>query len=132
MLRKVRRGLKRTVPPEQATQQAINDEVRRVRALPADEFAKIGAAFTDAESIFEALEVADGRATVLLRASWLRTLDPARGDRLPKRGDGGLPPEALIGAEELRAIHAAATGRAGRRQAALPLIAVSHMWLSKV
>lgn len=109
------------------TRRAIEAEVRRVRALPPAETASVGKEFTEAEAIFSTLEEAEGEATVLVRASWLRA---QRGHRLPKRGSQ-LPPEALIGASELRAIFHAASGRDGRKQQALPFIAVSHFWRTK-
>ena len=111
------------------TSAAIEAEWQRLQSLSAAEVQEIGGNFTRPEAIFDALELAGGEATVLLRASWLRR-QRGHGARLPKRGSS-LPPSALISAAELRAIYAAARGRVGRKHASLPLIAVSHMWRSK-
>jgi hypothetical protein len=114
--------------PADETRQVIEAELKRVRALPAEEREALGSEFTDPEAIFACLEEADGRATVLLRASWVRSL--RRGQLLPKRGSP-LPPGATIDAAELRKIYKEAHGRSGQRQVAIPLIAVSHYWRTK-
>ena len=100
-----------------------------MKSLPKEEVEHIGAKFTDPEAIFEAIEQADGHATVLLRASWLRKQHGSA--RLPRRGASDLPMDALIDASELRSIYSSAIGRVGSKQRTLPLIAVSHMWRSK-
>ena len=118
------------------TQEAIRAEVDRVRQLPPAELAKLGTKYTDPEALWEALGALDGKATLILRGSWLKT---QRGGRLPKRGDK-LPPEALITVQELREIHAKALALPGRYNAkggptrpekALPAIALSHYWRTK-
>ena len=112
------------VEAEETTRLAIQAEVERVRELPPEDRARYGVEFTDPEALFAALEEADGEATILLRASWLRTLRK-RTDRLPKRG-APLPAKATIGVPELRAIYAKATSTRS-----LPFIAVSHFWRAK-
>ena len=109
------------------TQEAIRAEVDRVRQLPPAELAKLGTKYTDPEALWEALGALDGKATLILRGSWVKK---QRGGRLPKRGDK-LPSEALITVQELREIHAKAKG--GRRppSKALPAIALSHYWRTK-
>ena len=109
------------------TQEAIRAEVDRVRQLPPAELAKLGTKYTDPEALWEALGALDGKATLILRGSWVKK---QRGGRLPKRGDE-LPSEALITVQELREIHAKAKG--GRRppSKALPAIALSHYWRTK-
>ena len=114
--------------PAEETRLAIEAELKRVRALPAEERDALGSEFTDPEAIFACLEEVDGKATVLLRASWVRSL--RRGQLLPKRGSP-LPPGATIDAAELRKIYKEAHGRSGQRQVAIPLIAVSHYWRTK-
>lgn len=109
------------------TQAAIQAELVRVQQLSPSERATLGSDFTEADAVWQALSENDGQATVLLRASWLRT---RKGERLPKRGDP-LPPNALIGVAELRCIYEAAHGRVGKKHTALPLIVVSHFWRSK-
>merc|ERR1711965_693590 len=86
------------------TQEAIRAEVDRVRQLPPAELAKLGTKYTDPEALWEALGALDGKATLILRASWVKK---QRGGRLPKRGDQ-LPSEALITVQELREIYAKA------------------------
>ena len=86
------------------TQEAIRAEVDRVRQLPPAELAKLGTKYTDPEALWEALGALDGKATLILRGSWVKK---QRGGRLPKRGDK-LPSEALITVQELREIHAKA------------------------
>jgi len=105
------------------TQEAIRAEVDRVRQLPPAELAKLGTKYTDPEALWEALGALDGKATLILRGSWVKK---QRGGRLPKRGDK-LPSEALITVQELREIHAKAKTRYG----ALPAIALSHYWRTK-
>ena len=83
------------------TQEAIRTEIGRVRQLPPAELAKLGTKYTDPEALWEALGALNGKATLILRASWVKT---QRGGRLPKRG-ALLPPEAFITVEELREIH---------------------------
>lgn len=95
-----------------------------MRALPSEEAARIGLEYTEADAIWRHLDEMDGEATLLLRASWLRK---QRGSLLPKRGTP-LPEEATIRSPELRDIYHAAKGKTGRRQVALPFIAVSHYW----
>ena len=73
------------------TQEAIRTEIARVRQLPPAELAKLGTKYTDPEALWEALGALNGKATLILRATWVKT---QRGGRLPKRGDK-LPPEAL-------------------------------------
>ena len=109
------------------TQEAIRAEVDRARQLPPAELAKLGTKYTDPEALWEALGALDGKATLILRGSWVKK---QRGGRLPKRGDK-LPSEALITVQELREIHAKAKG--GRRppSKALPAIALSHYWRTK-
>ena len=118
------------------TQEAIRAEVDRVRQLPPAELAKLGTKYTDPEALWEALGALDGKATLILRGSWVKK---QRGGRLPKRGDK-LPPEALITVQELREIHAKALALPGRYNAkggptrpekALPAIALSHYWRTK-
>ena len=104
------------------TQEAIRAEVDRVRQLPPAELAKLGTKYTDPEALWEALGALDGKATLILRGSWVKK---QRGGRLPKRGDK-LPPEALITVQELREIHAKA-----KAKKALPAIALSHYWRTK-
>ena len=105
------------------TQAAIRAEVNRVRQLPPAELEKLGTKYTDPEALWEALGALDGKATLILRGSWVKK---QRGGRLPKRGDK-LPDEALITVQELREIHAKAKTRRG----ALPAIALSHYWRTK-
>ena len=105
------------------TQEAIRAEVDRVRQLPPAELAKLGTKYTDPEALWEALGALDGKATLILRGSWVKK---RRGGRLPKRGDK-LPPEALITVQELREIHKKAKTLYG----ALPAIALSHYWRTK-
>lgn len=114
--------------PQHRTQQAISAEVARIKRLPFTEQERIGANFREGSAIFDALGAADGDATLLLRASWLRRQRAA--DRLPKRGDK-LPPEATISADELRTIYANACGRNGRGQTLVPLIVLSHFWRAR-
>ena len=118
------------------TQEAIRAEVDRVRQLPPAELAKLGTKYTDPEALWEALGALDGKATLILRGSWVKK---QRGGRLPKRGDK-LPPEALITVQELREIHAKALalpesweaqGGPSRPEKALPAIALSHYWRTK-
>ena len=118
------------------TQEAIRAEVDRVRQLPPAELAKLGTKYTDPEALWEALGALDGKATLILRGSWVKK---QRGGRLPKRGDK-LPSEALITVQELREIHAKALALPGRYNAkggptrpekALPAIALSHYWRTK-
>ena len=104
------------------TQEAIRAEVDRVRQLPPAELAKLGTKYTDPEALWEALGALDGKATLILRGSWVKK---QRGGRLPKRGDT-LPPDALITVQELREIHAKANANK-----ALPAIALSHYWRTK-
>ena len=104
------------------TQEAIRAEVDRVRQLPPAELAKLGTKYTDPEALWEALGALDGKATLILRGSWVKK---QRGGRLPKRGDK-LPDEALITVQELREIHAKA-----KAKKALPAIALSHYWRTK-
>ena len=121
------------LPARQLTEAAISMEVTRVAGLSLDEQAKNGMQFTEPESIFAVLDEAAGEATVLIRASWLRTLTRAT-DRLPRRGDSSLPAEATIGCDELRAIYKEASGRASStsgKQNLLPIIALSHFWREK-
>ena len=100
------------------TAEAIRAEIARVRQLPPAELAKLGTKYTDPEALWEALGALNGKATHILRATWVKT---QRGGRLPKRGDA-LPPEATITVEELRAIHKASKCGFG----ALPVIALSQ------
>ena len=117
------------------TQEAIRAEVDRVRQLPPAELAKLGTKYTDPEALWEALGALDGKATLILRGSWVKK---QRGGRLPKRGDK-LPDEALITVQELREIHAKALalpeyddeGGPTRPEKALPAIALSHYWRTK-
>ena len=112
------------VPPVvDDTTAAIDAELARVKALPEQERAAIGKKYTDPEALFAALEAGGGNATLILRASWVKT---QRGGRLPKRGDP-LPPEATITVTELRDIAKASTCTFG----ALPVIALSHFWRTK-
>ena len=53
----------------QATRAAIRAEVARVKALPAEERAKIGDKYTDPEKLWLALEAGDGEATLVLSAA---------------------------------------------------------------
>jgi hypothetical protein len=109
--------------PEQATAKAMADEVKRVAGLGAAEQQQLGTPFVEAEAIFEALEK-PGQPTMLLRASWLMSCTPSK---LLKRGDH--PPEAYIGAAELRRIYADATFGSREQDARpLPFIALSHFW----
>lgn len=108
---------------KEETQAAIAAEVRRVASLSETERQAIGTNYTDAEALFTVLEAGGGNATLILRASWIKT---QRGQLLPKRGDL-LPPEAAITVAELRAIHKASRCRHG----ALPVIVVSHFWRTK-
>ena len=98
--------------------------------------AKLGTKYTDPEALWEALGALDGKATLILRGSWVKQ---QRGGRLPKRGDE-LPSDALITVQELREIHAKALALPGRYNAkggptrpekALPAIALSHYWRTK-
>ena len=107
-----------------------------MRQLPPAELAKLGTKYTDPEALWEALGALDGKATLILRGSWVKK---QRGGRLPKRGDK-LPPEALITVQELREIHAKALAlprndpKGGPTQplyGALPAIALSHYWRTK-
>ena len=117
------------------TQEAIRAEVDRVRQLPPAELAKLGTKYTDPEALWEALGALDGKATLILRGSWVKK---QRGGRLPKRGDK-LPPEALITVQELREIHAKAKALSNydpkkgptHPEKALPAIALSHYWRTK-
>ena len=93
-----------------------------MRQLPPAELAKLGTKYTDPEALWEALGALDGKATLILRGSWVKK---QRGGRLPKRGDK-LPSEALITVQELREIHAKA-----KAKKALPAIALSHYWRTK-
>ena len=104
------------------TQEAIRTEIARVRQLPPAELAKLGTKYTDPEALWEALGALNGKATHILRATWVKT---QRGGRLPKRGDK-LPPEALITVKELREIHSKSKARK-----ALPAITLSHYWRTK-
>ena len=104
------------------TQEAIRAEVDRVRQLPPAELAKLGTKYTDPEALWEALGALDGKATLILRGSWVKK---QRGGRLPKRGDK-LPPEALITVQELREIHSKS-----KAKKALPAITLSHYWRTK-
>ena len=83
------------------TVEAIRAEIARVGQLPPAELAKLGTKYTDPEALWEALGALNGKATLILRATWVKK---QRGGRLPKRGDK-LPPEALITVQELREIH---------------------------
>ena len=94
-----------------------------MRQLPPAELAKLGTKYTDPEALWEALGALDGKATLILRGSWVKK---QRGGRMPKRGDK-LPSEALITVQELREIHAKAKTGWG----ALPAIALSHYWRTK-
>ena len=76
--------------------------------------------YTDPEAIFAALE---GPETEMVRGTWLRDAPP--GTVLGKRGE--LPPEAIIGVQELRKIYAKAKPKYG----SLPFIALSHYWRTK-
>ena len=111
-------------PPPTDTETAIARQLAHLRGLSEEEHEKLGSAFTSPEAVFQALDALDGLATVLLRASWLK--QQKSGSLLPKRGDE-LPPEAVIKVSELRAIHASSTA-----QTALPIIAISHFWRTKV
>ena len=104
------------------TQEAIRTEIARVRQLPPAELAKLGTKYTDPEALWEALGALNGKATHILRATWVKT---QRGGRLPKRGDK-LPPEALIPVKELREIHSKS-----KAKKALPAITLSHYWRTK-
>lgn len=119
--------------PARAARAAVEAEVARVRALPAAEQATLGSELTRVDTLWEALDACGGRATVLLRASWLRE-QAGRSQRWAARGPpgapGGLPPEATISRTELQAIHAAARGLHGQPQRAVPILAVSHNWHS--
>ena len=115
--------------PTHKTGWEISARVATVKNMPPDDQDRIGAMFRDPLAVFDALGAADGDATVLLRASWLRRRRKAT-DRLPKRGDK-LPADATIGVEELRQIYAEARGRDGRGQKVLPLIVLSHFWRSR-
>jgi len=99
------------------TQKAILAEVVRMRRLDPDEYARLGSKYVDAGELWAALEALDGTATLLLRASWVKT---QRGGRLPKRGTL-LPREAFITVQELREIHAKSSAKH-----ALPVIALSQ------
>ena len=99
------------------TQKAILAEVVRMRRLDPDEYARLGSKYVDAGELWAALEALDGTATLLLRASWVKT---QRGGRLPKRGSP-LPPGAFITVQELREIHAKSSAKH-----ALPVIALSQ------
>ena len=91
--------------------------------------------YTDPEALWEALGALNGKATLILRGSWVKK---QRGGRLPKRGDE-LPSEALITVQELREIHAKALalpdfdpkGGPTRPDTAQPAIALSHYWRTK-
>ena len=110
------------------TQEAIRTEIARVRQLPPAELANLGTKYTDPEALWEALGALDGKATLILRGSWVKK---QRGGRLPKRGDK-LPDEALITVQELREIHAKAKEHPqGPMYGALPAIALSHYWRTK-
>ena len=108
-----------------------------MRQLPPAELAKLGTKYTDPEALWEALGALDGKATLILRGSWVKK---QRGGRLPKRGDE-LPSEALITVQELREIHAKALALPGffdtkggpqrPTYGALPAIALSHYWRTK-
>ena len=114
---------------------AIANEVARVRAMDPAEHERLGAQYVEPEAIFAALEK-PGEPTVLLRGSWLMEQMEASWDdetagwrdrtgfTLLKRGE--FPPEAYIGAAELRRIYAAADFGKYARQ--LPFIAISHFW----
>ena len=97
---------------------AVRVEVERVMALPEEELALVGKAYTDPELLWAALE-----PLLILRASWVKC---QCNGRLPKRGDP-LPPEATITVRELRDIHEASKCKYG----ALPVIALSHFWRTK-
>ena len=112
--------------PQVDTSATIEAEAGRIAALPEGERSVVGKRYNDPEELFRALEAGGagaGGATLMLRASWLKT---QRGGRLPKRGDP-LPPEATITVGELRAIHKASKCEHG----ALPLITLSHFWRTK-
>ena len=99
-----------------------------MRQLPPAELEKLGTKYTDPEALWEALGALDGKATLILRGSWVKK---QRGGRLPKRGDQ-LPSEALITVQELREIHAKAKEHPqGPMYGALPAIALSHYWRTK-
>ena len=100
------------------TRAAIGKEVARVNALTDDERGSIGRKYTDPEELFNTLDASGGKATLLLRASWVKS---QHGMRLPKRGDA-LPPAATITVAELRDIHQRSTCEYG----ALPVIALSQ------
>ena len=110
----------------EATRAAIRAEVARVKALPAEERAKIGDKYTDPEKLWLALEAGDGHATLVLSASWLRKQKVADGFRLPKRGDP-LPPEAIISVARLREI----AKKSKCEHGTLPVISLSHFWRTK-
>ena len=107
------------------TQAAISDRVKLVHAMSAEQRAQIGVKYTNPEALFEALgQHVDGQpCTQLLRASWLKGLDPASGDRLPKRGVR-LPPEAIITVTEVREIQSKS-----KAKFALPVLALSYYCL---
>ena len=62
------------------TQEAIRTEIARVRQLPPAELAKLGTKYTDPEALWEALGALNGKATHILRATWVKK---QRGGRLP-------------------------------------------------
>ena len=97
---------------------AVRVEVERVMALPEEELALVGKAYTDPELLWAALA-----PLLILRASWVKC---QCNGRLPKRGDP-LPPEAVISVDELRAI--AKASRCSYHT--VPLIALSHFWRTK-
>lgn len=108
------------------TDAAIKLEVKRVAHLSRSARMHLGTRYTQAESIWKAL---DGDTTVLLRASWLRRQKSKSGGRLPRRG-GVIPQEALIGGAELKQIHDCTRFKDGE-VLALPIIAISHCWRTK-
>ena len=109
--------------PAAETEAAIKAEAARVKALPEPEQRSLGKKYTEPELLFDALDVLQGQATQIIRASWLKT---QRGGRLPKRGDL-LPKGAIISVAELRAIFAASSVQYNT----LPVISLSHFWRTK-
>ena len=119
-----------SVDAEADSRSAIETEVQRVQGLEYGVQERIGVKYVEPSSIWEALCFLEGRATRLLRASWLRARHITR---MPKRGE--LPDEAYITVEELQAIYAVAESSWSRLASEMgsdffsrpmPIISVSH------